>query len=477
MKIIFIFLLAISSFESYSQWTTRTPAPSTSCQGPAVCSLNGFVYLIGGSNGSGTYFTTNQRYDPAANTWVTLTAMPTARAYAAAVAASNGKIYVFGGSTASALNVVQEYDPGTNTWATKTAMPTSRMGLGAAEYNGKIYVIGGWNGSAVVNTCAEYDFTTNTWAAKTAMPTSRYQLGCAQSGGLIYAVGGWTTAPSNIVQAYDPVSDTWTAKANMNGVRYLHGVAVLSGKIWAIGGWNGANSGATEYYTPSTNSWTNYTVMNQPRYQIGAAATAACVYSLAGNTGGGPVGTIEEACPSVLPVELLSFFGRNEEHKNILRWETASEINNDYFDVQRSSDGKIWNQIGTVKGAGNSSSPLSYTFIDNSELSVLNSQLTYYRLKQTDYDGKFEYFGPVSITYSVDDEVQIFPTLNKGQFTIADVHAPTELSIYDVNGNRLMEHFVNKNMETVNTDLPSGMYLVQMKTETKTISKKIIITK
>ncbi|HLG34911.1 MAG TPA: T9SS type A sorting domain-containing protein, partial [Bacteroidia bacterium] len=92
--------------------------------------------------------------------------------------------------------------------------------------------------------------------------------------------------------------------------------------------------------------------------------------------------------PSVgLPVELVSFTGENKNNINHLHWSTASEINNDYFVVERSSNGIDFENIGTVDGHGNSTQIINYSYEDLSSLTGIN----YYRLKQIDYDGEFEY--------------------------------------------------------------------------------------
>src|SRR5262249_3785882 len=90
----------------------------------------------------------------------------------------------------------------------------------------------------------------------------------------------------------------------------------------------------------------------------------------------------EEAFP--LPVELIAFIAERHGEKNDLDWTTASEINNDYFAVQRSSDGKSFSDCGIVQGAGNSATQTIYTFSDDRPL---QSPVSYYRLKQVDFDG------------------------------------------------------------------------------------------
>ena len=88
--------------------------------------------------------------------------------------------------------------------------------------------------------------------------------------------------------------------------------------------------------------------------------------------------------PVILPIELLTFNAHRSNDKTILlQWETASEINNDYFEIEKSSDGIAFTSIGIVKGAGNSSTLSSYSFED---LHDESNRLIYYRLAQFDYD-------------------------------------------------------------------------------------------
>jgi hypothetical protein len=98
----------------------------------------------------------------------------------------------------------------------------------------------------------------------------------------------------------------------------------------------------------------------------------------------GQTTTIPITIDSALPVELLSFDAKAANSNCILHWETASEINNDYFTIQRSVDGNTFEDVGKVKGAGNSTSIIDYTYIDKNPV----CSTCYYRLNQVDYDGK-----------------------------------------------------------------------------------------
>jgi hypothetical protein len=111
-------------------------------------------------------------------------------------------------------------------------------------------------------------------------------------------------------------------------------------------------------------------------------------------------------CPSVgnncnflLPVELLSFTAKAEEKIVLLDWITVSEINNDYFLIERSSDGKNFFEFGRIDGHGNSTSALHYRFRDDKPL----NGISYYRLKQIDYDGKYHYSHIAYVSFAMND--------------------------------------------------------------------------
>ncbi|MEH0157246.1 hypothetical protein V6R21_24245 [Limibacter armeniacum] len=90
----------------------------------------------------------------------------------------------------------------------------------------------------------------------------------------------------------------------------------------------------------------------------------------------------------VLPVELIFFSAKKQTNSILLIWATASEENNDYFEIQRSTDGVNFEIIGSVEGYGNSQARIDYEFTD---FTVPNGNI-YYRLKQVDYNGLFEYY-------------------------------------------------------------------------------------
>jgi len=112
----------------------------------------------------------------------------------------------------------------------------------------------------------------------------------------------------------------------------------------------------------------------------------------------------ETTCSIALPIELLSFTGEYNVNNGFdeLKWLTASESNNDRFEIYSSIDGKYWDFVGQVDGAGNSSETISYYYKNKT-----TSSLVYYRLKQIDYNGNFEYSNIISIIKESESPISI----------------------------------------------------------------------
>ncbi len=125
-----------------------------------------------------------------------------------------------------------------------------------------------------------------------------------------------------------------------------------------------------------------------------------------------------------LPVELLLFEAIADNRKVKLIWSTANESNNKDFTIERSKDGENWEEAFTIEGTGNSNNKMNYSQWDHYPL----NGVSYYRLKQTDYDGKFTY----SWTRKVDIEsgfiFKVYPNPSKGEF-IVEMEEPEKASV------------------------------------------------
>lgn len=118
-----------------------------------------------------------------------------------------------------------------------------------------------------------------------------------------------------------------------------------------------------------------------------------------------------------LPIELLSFDAFVENGVVRLSWKTISELNNDNFKVERSVDGLTWKEIEEIPGAGTSSQLLEYSAVDERPL----KGLSYYRVKQTDYDGTTSYTPIRAIrigSNAYNDQLFVYPNPTMGEITI-----------------------------------------------------------
>jgi hypothetical protein len=118
---------------------------------------------------------------------------------------------------------------------------------------------------------------------------------------------------------------------------------------------------------------------------------------------------------------------------NKINWQTASEINNAHFSIERSSNGIAYLEIGAVSGHGTTNETINYEFIDKSPFSGTN----YYRLKQFDFDGKFDYSKVISVIFVNKNGVQLYPTIVNQEVWLKLDKATDEsgsIQIYNING-------------------------------------------
>lgn len=131
------------------------------------------------------------------------------------------------------------------------------------------------------------------------------------------------------------------------------------------------------------------------------------IYSV-GNNAGFAFSYVEgEGAVVPLPIELTNFIAYVQNSWVNLEWQTASEINNDYFTVEKSKTAIDWIIITKVNGAGNSSNTLSYSTTDQTPY----NGISYYRLKQTDFDGKYSYSQIRAVNFNDEktDDIRVYP--------------------------------------------------------------------
>jgi hypothetical protein len=174
---------------------------------------------------------------------------------------------------------------------------------------------------------------------------------------------------------------------------------------------------------------------------------------------------------SPLPVELINFTGICTSNQTILNWSTATEINNDFFLIERSADGIAFESIAKVNGNGNSADLKYYNFTDNNPL----NGMSYYRLKQTDFDGTSTYSGIITVNCDEGDAEQIlvYPNPVDRQLTIVLTGFMNMKSVEIINscGQVVYRDKVQQQANIATETFTAGMYLIKIQT-TKGIQLK-----
>jgi hypothetical protein len=195
-----------------------------------------------------------------------------------------------------------------------------------------------------------------------------------------------------------------------------------------------------------------------------------------------PWTVIDDAFP--LSVELAFFTAKPDGKSVALRWRTETEVNNYGFDIERFKDNSKWLTIGFVEGHGNSNSPKQYNFIDTD---IDQSGTYYYRLKQIDNDGTYEYSDVVSVEVGVPDIFYLsqnypnpFNPETSIEFTLPGKRF-VSLRVFNTLG-ELVGKLVNEEREagsyfvTFNaSNLPSGVYIYRLQTSSFAANKKMTL--
>jgi Outer membrane protein Omp28/Secretion system C-terminal sorting domain len=174
----------------------------------------------------------------------------------------------------------------------------------------------------------------------------------------------------------------------------------------------------------------------------------------------------------ITPVELTSFTSSVSYNGITLNWQTASELNNNGFEIEKSTDGKNFFRIGFVKGAGTSTENHEYSYFD--KLNLNGQNMLYYRLKQVDFSGTYQYSNTLSILYDMPRNFSLsqnypnpFNPTTTIEYSVAK-ESQVSINVYDIMG-REVTSLVNEKKSpgtydvTLNaTNLASGVYFYKM---------------
>lgn len=210
-----------------------------------------------------------------------------------------------------------------------------------------------------------------------------------------------------------------------------------------------------------------------------------CVTNCGTYTGSQPFSEVTSSPSDLtnpLPVKLLYFTADADPGGTVLKWSTATEVDNSHFEIERADDRSGFRFVGKVSGAGNSTMLTSYSFVDNSLPSV-GSRIRYYRIKQVDFDEQHEYSKVISLPNQMPPEREISISTSPEGFTVFLKSASAGtivVGLTSVKGTNVFEgqyevHYgINELTLESSSHLPGGIYLLSLSGDSFTVSKRVI---
>ena len=173
---------------------------------------------------------------------------------------------------------------------------------------------------------------------------------------------------------------------------------------------------------------------------------------------------------ALLPIELIEFNAKQQGGSNLLNWSTSSEINNDYFTIEKSENATLFEVLDFVNGAGNSHVQLNYQLMDHTPYLT-----TYYRLKQTDFDGQFSYSEIIAIHRNTKSD---FYYHHHSLVVNTSGWSNYLVSVYSVQGQLIKQLHMNGDAQiSAPLHLKNGIYLMTLQSDDgDLIAKKIVVT-
>ncbi|MBX9852953.1 MAG: T9SS type A sorting domain-containing protein, partial [Cytophagaceae bacterium] len=288
------------------------------------------------------------------------------------------------------------------------------------------------------------------------------------------------TAATGIAVANTPVGDVgagdivevfYDDECGCQAKQYL-GNGILSGTQWSYPpAGNPTPIPAGGYCTPGAPLTGGGTCPPHGLNSVTATRTST-------GTSPGRTSQLMDCTPTILPVELISFaVVRNGPNSALLTWITASEKNNAYFEILRSTDGATFVPAGYVQGSGTTSLQQNYLFTDEG----LQEGKYYYMLNQVDFDGKGHLSAIKVVSLGESDDINVVPTAVLSGETIRVVNFSEEMissiSMIDVSGQIILEETqvssVTRDISTLG--LAPGMYIIRIMAGNHVVTEKVVI--
>lgn len=358
-----------------------------------------------------------------------------------------------------------------STWTTIS----SSVGTNSAPCDIEVFpdtsiILVGDNGTGIFRS-TDYGLTwSQTYSTSGEIPTIAVDF---QDAGIAWATkwsgGGGMLKSTNYGQSWTPVS--YFGSINMWGVHVQpsDGKIILANSYsTAPGSWRSTDGGTT---------WTPISIPSSG-YQV---VSIDSVTQFAAQGGG----FYKLYSPFFIPVELTSFDASVVDGTTILKWTTATELNNYGFEIEESADNIIFNKIGFVPGYGTTTENRSYNFL----ISEMPTQKTYYRLKQLDFDGTFEYSASVQVDGSLPTDFSLkqnypnpFNPSTRIGFTLP-AESNVKISVFNLIGQKVAEAVNSRftagshSIEFNAANLSSGIYIYKIEAGAFTAVKKMQLMK
>ncbi|MEM6264866.1 MAG: T9SS type A sorting domain-containing protein, partial [Bacteroidota bacterium] len=267
---------------------------------------------------------------------------------------------------------------------------------------------------------------------------------------------------------------TWT-RVNLGYTYHLNAVYCIdANNAVAVG-----DNGVVLVTTDGGLTWVLYSIGTTAR--LTDVSVNGCIAYISAANGGVFQCPLSNCNSSTFPVEWLAFKGEWTDEGAELSWLTATEQNNDFFQIERSVDGQLYQPIGQVDGQGNTQTVTAYHYLDAEVLSgnLQQANRLFYRLRQVDVDGQFSYSTVVELTRtpSLDLEVIVFPNPASTQLTLQlPMATKAEVVLFNLQGHQVAKYNLNQQYElTLSVShLAEGKYFLRVLTEDGKVAQKVV---
>jgi hypothetical protein len=486
----------LKSCEIYNRMTNEWRNTDSMNRARGVFNL---VKLLSGKaiaiSGFGTK--TCEIYDPQTEEWTLTDSIKTLRFdHMTTTLLNNGKVLIGGGFyfPSNYTSECELYDPLTETWSLTDSLNYGRSHHTMTLLNdGRVLVVGGRNSQTVIAESEIYNPSTDQWEVAASLNIPRYwhSVTLLPDGKVLVAGGetfvGFPHQYTNICELYDPVLDEWSIVGPMyfinersygillDNQRILFTSGGFTAEVWELYDYVNFQSIHQGFmpvviYDPTVLKLNTGEIISIGGYEIIGITLTPTKKVLIYN--------------SEIPVELLTFSANISDNAIQLNWMTASEINNQGFEIERMNNNN-WEKIGYIDGYGTTTETKSYTFTDEEIFSG-----TYqYRLKQIDFDGSFEYSKVIEVDVEFPIEYLLFQNYpnpfnpsTKIKYQLPRTNFVT-LKVFDALGKKIKtlvseeQPSGNYEIEFDGRNLSSGIYYYRMQAEDFVDTKKFILMK